>query len=191
MRAIPWESGRWSRKPISADIEGANLIVEAADRSDWWRTTSYGFIHDDGHALLTEFPNDTAVEVSFILDYAEQFDQSGIFIFSDDQHWVKGGVEFCDGAPQLGAVVTDVKSDWSVAPVPQWFGKEVTIRASRSADAITLRAKCDGDFQLLRLLPINQAASWFAGPMLCSPTRAGLEVRFTRWVSDDADSSLH
>ena len=140
---------------------------------------------------MTDFPEGSAVEVSFILDYNQQFDQCGIFIFSDDEHWVKSGVEYSDGAPQLGAVVTDVKSDWSVAPVPQWFGKEVTIRASRSGDAITLRAKCDGDFQLVRVLPINPDIKWLAGPMFCSPTRAGLKVRLTRWATGSADSALH
>ena len=191
MKTIAWSQGQWSREPVSITHDEHHLIVEAAEGSDWWRTTSYGFIHDNGHGLISEFPADTAMEVSFILDYREQFDQCGIFIFSDSEHWVKSGVEFCDGAPQLGAVVTDLKSDWSVAPVPEWFGKEVTVRASRSGDAITLRAKCDGDFQLVRVLPINPDADWKAGPMVCSPMRAGLKVRFTRWASDAADSALH
>ena len=191
MNQDQWSRGQWSRKPVSQRIEGNHLIVEAAEKSDWWRTTSYGFIHDDGHALLTDFPDETSVEISFILDFREQFDQCGIFIFSDDQHWVKSGVEFSDGAPQLGAVVTAIKSDWSVAPVSDWFGKEVTIRASRSRDAITLRAKCGGEYQLVRLLPIDPEARWLAGPMLCSPTRAGLQVRFTGWKVGKSDSALH
>lgn len=186
-----WSRGNWSRQPVSQRIENGHLIVEAAEKSDWWRTTSYGFIHNDGHALLAEFPDESSVEISFILDYREQFDQCGIFIYSDDEHWVKGGVEFSDGAPQLGAVVTAIKSDWSVAPVSDWFGKEVTIRASRSGDAITLRAKCGGSYQLVRVLPINQGASWLAGPMVCAPTRSGLQVRFTEWVVGKADSALH
>ena len=191
MKEIAWSGGAWSRQPISVQEDGRHLVVEAAEGSDWWRTTSYGFIHDDGHGLLADFPDESAVEVSFILDYREQFDQCGIFIVSDTEHWVKAGVEFCDGSPQLGAVVTAVKSDWSVAPVPTWFGKEVTVRASRSGDAITLRAKCDGDFQLLRVLPINPDMKWQAGPMVCGPTRAGLTVRFTSWATDTADSALH
>lgn len=191
MNETQWGRGRWSREPVSQRIEGSHLIVEAAEKSDWWRTTSYGFIHNDGHALLTDFPEETSVEISFMLDFREQFDQCGIFIFSDDQHWVKSGVEFSDGAPQLGAVVTAITSDWSVAPVSDWFGKEVTIRASRSGDAITLRAKCGGDYQLVRLLPINPVARWLAGPMVCSPTRAGLQVRFTGWIDGKSDSTLH
>jgi regulation of enolase protein 1 (concanavalin A-like superfamily) len=191
MKEIAWSEGTWSRQPISVNEDGRHLVVEAAEGSDWWRTTSYGFIHDDGHGLLADFPDESAVEVSFILDYREQFDQCGIFVVSDTEHWVKAGVEFCDGSPQLGAVVTAVKSDWSVAPVPTWFGKEVTVRASRSGDAITLRAKCDGDFQLLRVLPINPDMKWQAGPMVCGPMRAGLTVRFTSWATDIADSALH
>jgi hypothetical protein len=69
--------GSWSREPISIAADGSSLIVEAAAESDWWRNTSYGFIHDDGHALLRDFPNESAVEVSFVLNYTEQFDQAG------------------------------------------------------------------------------------------------------------------
>ena len=103
------------------------LTVEAAAESDWWRTTSYGFIHDDGHALVKEFPNESAIEVTFVLNYTEQFDQAGIFITADSENWIKAGVEFCDGFPQVGAVVTQKNSDWSVAPVAEWMKKEVTI----------------------------------------------------------------
>ena len=92
MKTIAWSEGTWTREPVSVNEQGATLAVEAAAESDWWRTTAYGFIHDDGHALVKEFPNESAVEVSFILNYTEQFDQAGIFITSDAQNWIKAGV---------------------------------------------------------------------------------------------------
>ena len=76
-----------------------------------------------------------------MLDYKGKFDQAGIFLYSDEENWIKAGVEFSDGFPQVGAVVTRNLSDWSVAPVPEWMGNEVTIRVSRSGDALTIRAK--------------------------------------------------
>ena len=191
MKSIAWSEGQWSRNPVSVSESSGSLLVEAAAESDWWRTTAYGFIHDDGHALLKEFPNESAVEVTFILNYTEQFDQAGIFITSGSENWIKAGVEFCDGFPQVGAVVTDVNSDWSVAPVPEWMNKEVTIRVSRSGDAVTMRAGVDGDLRLVRVAPLDPSRTWSAGPMFCAPTRAGLLVTFTGWSIGEADSELH
>ena len=191
MKTIAWSEGSWTREPVSVNEQGATLAVEAAAESDWWRTTAYGFIHDDGHALIKVFPNESAVEVSFILNYTQQFDQAGIFITSDAQNWIKAGVEYCDGFPQVGAVVTQINSDWSVAPVPEWMNKEVTIRVSRSGDAVTMRAGINGDLRLVRVAPLDPSLSWSAGPMFCAPTRAGLIVSFTKWAQGEADSELH
>ena len=191
MKTIAWSEGGWTREPVSVNEQGATLAVEAAAESDWWRTTAYGFIHDDGHALVKEFPNESAVEVSFILNYTQQFDQAGIFITSDSKNWIKAGVEYCDGFPQVGAVVTQINSDWSVAPVPEWMNKEVTIRVSRSGDAVTMRAGINGDLRLVRVAPLDPSLSWSAGPMFCAPTRAGLIVSFTKWAQGEVDSELH
>ena len=191
MKTIAWSEGSWTRKPVSISQDGNSLNVEAAAESDWWRTTAYGFIHDDGHALVKEFPNESAVEVSFILNYTEQFDQAGIFVTSDPENWIKAGVEYCDGFPQVGAVVTQVNSDWSVAPVAEWMNQEVTIRVSRSGDAVTVRAGINNDLRLVRVAPLDASRTWSAGPMFCAPTRAGLTVTFTKWTEGPADSELH
>jgi regulation of enolase protein 1 (concanavalin A-like superfamily) len=189
---VPWAAGTWLNPPPAAREEGADLVVTAAAESDFWRTTGYGFVHDDGHALLVDFPAGTAVEVSFLCDLTEQFDQAGLMVRVDEQSWTKAGVEFADGAPQLGAVVTRGLSDWSTAPVPEWLGREVTIRCSRAGDAITVRARCeDGPWRLVRLAPLDPAAAAQAGPAFCAPTRAALEVRFTRFAVGPADEALH
>lgn len=191
MKKIAWNEGTWIRKPASvAEVDGA-LKVESIEASDWWRITSYGFIHDDGHALTIDFPNESAMEVSFILDFTEQFDQAGIFIRTDEANWIKGGVEFCDGYPQVGAVVTQNKSDWSSSRISEWMGKEVTVRASRSGDAVTIRAGISGDLQLVRVAPLDPARSWSAGPMTCAPSRAGLVTTFTSWSIGEPDQELH
>ena len=191
MKKIVWNEGTWSRKPASvAEVDGA-LKVESIEASDWWRITSYGFIHDDGHALTIDFPNESAMEVSFILDFTEQFDQAGIFLRADEANWIKGGVEFCDGYPQVGAVVTQDKSDWSSSRISEWMGKEVTVRASRSGDAVTIRAGINGDLQLVRVAPLDPALSWSAGPMTCAPSRAGLVTTFTSWSIGEPDQELH
>lgn len=192
MEQVPWSSGTWTNEPARASTDAGHLIVEATKGSDAWRETSYGFTHDTEHALLTEFPPDRAMEVDLAADFTEQFDQAGIFIQRDRLHWIKAGVEYSDGALQAGAVVTWPKSDWSVAPVPHWGGAMITVRVSRAGDAITVRARPKNQpWQFLRVIPVPEAASLLAGPMVCAPTRAGLEVRFLDWRTGAPDTSLH
>jgi hypothetical protein len=186
-----WAEAHWLNPPVRTRADGSELIVEARESSDFWRVTAYGFVHDDGHALLRPFPDGSAVEVTFKLDFDRQFDQAGVLVRGDEEHWVKTGVEVSDGVPQLGAVVTHGRSDWSVAPVPGWSGRDVTVRVSRAGDALTVRARSDaGSWQLVRVAPLPPGDP-LAGPYCCAPTRAGLVVRFRSAVLTAADASLH
>ena len=191
MKEISWSQGVWLNPPAEAVHENSHLKVTTIHESDFWRNTSYGFVHDSGHALLTDFPANSSMEVTFILDYSGQFDQAGIIVHSDSQHWIKAGVESADGLPQVGAVVTSINSDWSLAPVADWFGKEVTVRASRTTDALTIRARWGEDDQLIRLAPIDSSLSWSAGPHCASPVSRSLDATFIRWTHGDADLTLH
>ncbi|MEW1913339.1 DUF1349 domain-containing protein [Kitasatospora sp. NPDC085895] len=182
----------WLNPPASAVPDGRVLVVTTRDRSDFWRTTGYGFVRDDGHALLAPLPDGTAVEVSFVADFDTLYDQAGVMVRVDESTWTKAGVEMSDGVAHLGAVVTRGVSDWSLSPVPEWHGREVTVRASRSGDALTVRARCeDGPWRLVRYAPLTPEAHATAGPYCCSPQRDGLRVRFTAFTFGPADSALH
>ena len=191
MTAVDWRSGDWLNPPPRLSLEDGSLIVTTAPESDFWRTTSYGFVRDSGHALLIEFPPDTSVEVAFAASFANQFDQAGIMVRASEAHWIKAGVEFADGLPQVGAVVTRDVSDWSVSPVPDWAGAEVTVRVSRSGDALTVRAGINGDLRLVRLAPLDPGLEWRVGPFCCSPGGSALDVRFTSFTVGAADTALH
>lgn len=184
--------GHWTHDPIAAAFHGERLTVTAAEGSDAWRHTAYGFVHDSEHGLLAPMPAQSGVEVSFILDYTEQFDQAGLLLRESATEWIKAGVEVSDGAPQVGAVVTHGTSDWSVAPVPDWVGREVSIRASRSGDAVTIRARVQGeDWRLVRVAHLDPGAHVGAGLYCAAPTRAGLAVTFTDYRTGEPDTSLH
>ncbi|WP_416405349.1 DUF1349 domain-containing protein [Arthrobacter sp. LFS091] len=192
MTDIPWSRGEWTNQPGAVvELEG-DLLVTAAEGSDAWRITSYGFIHDTEHALLAPFPQDSAMEVEFTAAFSQQFDQAGIFVRISPEHWIKAGVEYADGAAQLGAVVTDRFSDWSLAPVPDWNGGRIRIRVSRAGDALTIRAAAEGgELQLVRVVPLEPTLTAQAGPFACSPTRDGLTVPFHTWRSSPPDGQLH
>jgi regulation of enolase protein 1 (concanavalin A-like superfamily) len=189
---VAWSAGTWSTAPVAAVERDDGLVVEAAAESDFWERTGYGFSHRNGHALLAPWSSDVAVEVTFRLEgFTELYDQAGLMLFGGDEQWIKASVEFNDGVASLGAVVTLGRSDWSLAAVPEWVGREVTIRASRLGDGVLLRARARGDsWRTIRLAPVPDG-DLRAGPMLCAPTRAGFGVRFTEWAWASPDVDLH
>ena len=192
LRPVPWSAGSWTTAPVAVADDGPELLVTAARGSDAWRHTAYGFVHDDAHALLAPLSAPGAVEVVFDADWGEQFDQAGLVLRAGPETWLKAGVEVSDGVLHVGAVVTLGRSDWSMAPVPGWAGRRVTVRASRSGDAVTVRARVDDEpFRLVRVAPFPEELRAAAGPYCCAPTREGLVVRFRSWAVGPADGSLH
>lgn len=189
---IPWADATWTHEPLHVREADDHLEVTAIEGSDAWRRTAYGFVHDTEHALLAPLAVGEAMEVSFRASWDGQFDQAGVFVRIDDEHWIKAGLEHADGHLGLGAVVTDIRSDWSVGHVDDWRAGEITVRVSRWPDAVIVRARADdGEWRLVRVAPFDGEAAASAGPFLAAPTRAGLVVRFTRWARSSADSALH
>ncbi len=189
---IAWTDGTWTNPPAEIDDRGSHLDVTAREGSDAWRHTAYGFVHADAHALLAPLAVGEAMEVSFRATWEGQFDQAGLYVQTDEEHWMKSGVEFSDGHLGLGAVVTDIRSDWSVGYVDEWHDAEITMRVSRWPDALIVRARAgEGDWRLVRVAPFDADGDAGAGPFVAAPTRAGLVVEFTRWERGAADEELH
>ena len=190
---MDWDSGEWTTEPVSVTKEGLHLKVESREGSDYWEKTLYGFQRDSGHSLLTSWDQDAAMEVTFELDsFTELYDQAGIMLMNAPGQWIKAGIEINDGIPRLATVVTDGYSDWSLAPVPEWVGERVTIRASRLNDAVIIRARTGKHpWRTVRVAPFPAGTESQAGPFVCSPTRTGLNVTFTHWVRTEPDSDIH
>lgn len=192
MRPVEWSAGEWLNEPESRVDADGRLHLSAREGSDFWRRTSYGFERDSGHALLYPLPQDSAVEVTFRADFGHLYDQAGVLLRCDENTWIKTGIEFTDGLPHLSAVVTHGLSDWSTFPVPEWAGREITMRVSRSGDAVTVRARVDAEpWVLIRLAPLAPTAVAGAGPFCAAPERSGLTVEFVRVRLGPADPGLH
>jgi regulation of enolase protein 1 (concanavalin A-like superfamily) len=194
MTTTDWSTMTWLNEPPVVRLDGDGLIVETGRDTDFWRQTSYGFIHDDGHFLGTPLVGDAAIEVTLKADLEARFDQAGLMLWAGPELWLKTGVELSDGQLFASAVLTIEMSDWSVAPLPDSArGKTLTFRASRKGDAVTVRYRIgdEPDWRLLRLAWFPPEAEITAGPMCCSPTREGLSVRFEPVRVGPPDSSLH
>ncbi|MCC3381219.1 DUF1349 domain-containing protein [Paenibacillus farraposensis] len=192
-KRMEWEEGNWINSPLYARKEGDFLKVAPEKGRDFWKKTLYGFEFEDGSALLSDWNNKSAVEVSFQLaSFTELYDQAGILLYQGPEQWIKAGIEINDGIPQLSTVVTDGYSDWSLAAVPEWVGKEVTLRASIIKDAVIIRARTEHHaWRTIRVARFPHTSGNQAGPYTCSPTREGFEVTFTRWHFTERDQDLH
>ncbi len=194
MRTVPWDAMTWRNPPPTSRMDGEVLEVVTGLETDFWRTTSYGFIRDSGHLLGTPLPVEAAIEVTFRAAFTDPFDQAGVMLHAADDTWIKAGVELSDGVLFASVVVTLGHSDWAVAPLPAFApGTPITIRASRSGDAVTFRYGL-GEAPprtLLRLAYLPPELELQAGPMCCSPSRAGLVVRFDPVRVGPPDARLH
>lgn len=194
MEPVGWSEMTWLNEPPAWRIDRGELEVETGRETDFWRETAYGFVHDDGHFLGAPLVGDAAVEVAFRGDFVARFDQAGLMLRAAPEVWLKAGVELSDGQLFASVVATVGHSDWSVAPLPSSArGRALTFRASRTGDGVTVRYRVGEEptWRLLRVAYLPPAAELAAGPMCCSPTRAGLRVRFESVRVGPPDERLH
>jgi regulation of enolase protein 1 (concanavalin A-like superfamily) len=159
----------WLNEPFEWSLAGDILTVCADPETDFWRTTHYGFVRDNGHFLPTG-----QLGLRFRGEFATQYDQAGLMLRLDSEHWIKAGIELDHDRLWLSVVVTNGVSDWSQQPAPApdaegWW----TIRAERDADSIQLWA---GD-QPIRLAPFP-SGDLLSGPMCAAPKGPGFTCSF-------------
>ena len=182
-----WTDLTWHAPPPSAQQrEDGALEVRTGNRTDFWRETQYGFVRDDGHALLGAAPPEFTATVRVRGHYEHLYDQAGLMVRASETHWVKTGVEYV-GRQQWSTVVTLGHSDWSVAPAPDH--PEVTWRVIRRGDALIVHARPGegGPWTLLRVAPFPPGLPARVGVMACSPQREGFRVTFRDFTVVEAD----
>ena len=164
-----WHGMQWlNPPPHAAEHPDGALEVQTAPGTDFWRHTQYGFVRDSGHALLRPAPRGWTATVTVSGEYGQLYDQAGLMLRTDEEHWMKMGVEFV-GRPQWSAVVTQGFSDWSVVPANPH--PAVTFRCIRRGDALILHARpsLTEPWTLLRVAPTRPRwtprwVSWRAAP---------------------------
>ena len=183
---------------FSSQGSGAGLRISPGGQTDFWQKTFYTppLIKSNGPALLRKVPDGLAewsAEVNFSLENAtNQFDQAGIMVYADEEHWMKAGVEVVDGVPSMSCVVTNVWSDWSVQP---WrSATNVSIRVSYTNSSFALQYKSDEEkWQFYRIAPsmVSQQAGVGVGMLCCSPKQAGMTAVFHSFSVSDRVSFDH
>jgi regulation of enolase protein 1 (concanavalin A-like superfamily) len=179
--SIDFNAGKWLNEPANWRADEAALTLTTDEKTDFWRETHYGFIRDSGHFLAFPRADGFTAQIRVQGEFRTLYDQAGLMVRIDEKRWVKTGVEFTDGEAFLSTVVTDGKSDWSVAQ-PFKELEDFRIRVTVKNGAMRIQASRDGSFwPLLRLAPFPAAMHYEVGPTACTPERSGLRVRFSEF----------
>ncbi|KAG7009602.1 hypothetical protein G7Y79_00002g007170 [Physcia stellaris] len=81
-----------------------------------------------------------SARVTVNADWKTKFDQGGLVLVLPGQEdrgkrrWVKTGIEFFEGRPNISTVACDRWADWSLAPLPQGARGKITIELSREVE---------------------------------------------------------
>ena len=169
---------QWLNEPASWQRTGDVLRVSVDPGTDFWRTTGYGYVHDNGHVYGEPLPGDLDVSVRVRGAFANQYDQAGIMLRAGEDTWLKTGLEFFEGRPRLSTVLTLGYSSWMVADLPPGTD-EVTLRVSRRGDAVEVRyAARDGAAELAALVFMPPGREMLAGIVCAAPEGSGFSVAF-------------
>ncbi|MBX8511740.1 DUF1349 domain-containing protein [Pseudomonas cichorii] len=182
----------WINEPAEWVRDDSGLSVVTDKKTDFWTKTWYGFEHFNGHFWGVDVEGDFTFQVKVTASFEALYDQAGIMLFADNTHWLKAGVEFNDGAPAIGSVLTLGQSDWATGILPA-SGEVFWMRLTRKGDSLRLQYSIDEKaWPLLRLAYFPQNMKCAVGVMCCTPERKGLKVRFEDLSLTSAfDKHLH
>ena len=173
--------GAWHNEPETFSVRDRELDVTTDANTDFWRETHYGFVRDNGHFFAMTAGSSFTAQVRVRAKFEHLYDQAGLMLRLDDRRWVKAGIEFSDGRPLLGSVLTNEMSDWATG---DYAGDPLNfcLRLTLTEGVLRIQASDIGEiWQLVRLCPFPRSESYLVGPMCCSPQRAGLNVNFSNW----------
>jgi len=182
-------------------VDGVGLHVQPGPKTDAWMRTHYGFENRNAQQLALSVDDgvDFVAVTRVTMHPKLQYDQAGLYVWFDDDNWIKTSCEFIPGGPhKLGCVVTQHGfSDWSTSPAAAGT-LDLQFRIARIGDAYlvhTRRSDAEPWF-LARLarLPVAPSARCHVGLYACCPMGEGghavfaaLEVRPPR----EGEVTLH
>ena len=168
----------WLNEPSSWEVKDGNLEMIVTPESDYWRKTHYGFTVDDGPFFYTTRGGEFEVSMKISGNYKTRFDQMGLMLRIDEEHWIKTRIEYVDGVYNFSTVVTDVHSSWSVIELS---GKpeSIWIKAIRKIDAVEIFYSLDGiKYNMSNVAYLSDNKPVMVGMMAASPDGDGFDALF-------------
>ncbi|RYH19946.1 DUF1349 domain-containing protein [archaeon] len=191
----------------SVSENGAQLILKPPSHKDFWRKTFYTplLVKSDAIGYMQSIPAPAKeVEMTCKVDFQytpiSQFDQAGMLIYVDDSHWMKCGIEYCDGSTRLSVVVCNGYSDWSTEI---WQSKEVRLKVHTvsQSSSIVVEAASVGfnDYRFIRIAHLqsvvnedNDPLDWQVGVFAACPgEQRGCVATFSQFSLGPREASSH
>ena len=168
----------WYNEPVEWNIENGKLIMSVTPQTDYWRITHYGFTVDDGPFYYSKRGGEFEVSVKITGKYKSRYDQMGLMLRIDENHWIKTGIEYVDGVYNFSTVTTTDYSSWSVIELKE-KPSSIWIRAIRKIDAVEIYYSLDGKkYTMSNLAYLPQQKPLMVGMMAASPDGDGFEAIF-------------
>ncbi|MCE4063499.1 DUF1349 domain-containing protein [Chryseobacterium gleum] len=172
------EKMTWFNEPEKWEIKNNSLSMFVTPQSDYWRVSHYGFTVDDAPFYYTTYGGEFEAKVKITGSYKARFDQMGLMLRTDKEHYIKAGVEFVDGKYNLSTVVTRNKSDWSVITLEK-TPPAVWIKAVRRLDAVEIFYSFDDkNYIMMRNAPLQDNTPVMVGLMAACPDGQGFNATF-------------
>ncbi|MCP1299144.1 DUF1349 domain-containing protein [Chryseobacterium sp. S0630] len=172
------EKMTWFNEPEKWEIKNNSLSMFVTPQSDYWRVSHYGFTVDDAPFYYTTYGGEFEAKVKITGSYKARFDQMGLMLRTDQEHYIKAGVEFVDGKYNLSTVVTHNKSDWSVITLEK-TPPAIWIKAVRRLDAVEIFYSFDDkNYIMMRNAPLQDNTPVMVGLMAACPDGEGFNAVF-------------
>jgi regulation of enolase protein 1 (concanavalin A-like superfamily) len=169
---------KWYNEPKQWKLDSGKIKVMTDPQTDFWRTTFYKYVTDNGHFYFEEHKGDFEATVKITGNYRDLYDQAGLMIRLDSSQWVKSGVEFVNNHLNISAVFTRQFSDWSVIAQPD-TPRAVWLKLKRKNDSVELSYSVNGiDFEMQRLGYFPPKVTVKIGIMAATPEGKGFAVAF-------------
>lgn len=177
------EKMQWFNEPQHWEVKDCHTFqMTAPAKTDYWRITHYGFTVDDAPFYYGVYGGEFEVKVKISGAYRTTFDQMGLMLRLDHEHWIKTGVEFVDGKQNVSTVVTHETSDWSVIELDH-SPKSIWIKAVRRLDAVEVYYSFDDqDYRMIRTCWLKDHCPVMVGMMAASPDGKGFEAVFENFT---------
>lgn len=200
---------KWFCPSYNFEYHEDKFIIYADEDTDYWQKTHYGFVHDNGHFLHTDFnaSENFVMSATVLCEGRKLYDQAGLMIRIDSENWIKTSCEYDEeNGSFLGVVVTSLGySDWSYQRVRLPKDTKISYRITKDKSGVFVDAKIvdnkvigdnkmlnipdnliGNDYQQLRVTHIahlrphdHLMVGIYACSPLTSPTKAKMKATFT------------
>ena len=185
---------KWINEPNS--VNGFEpLTFRTQTDTDFWRNTHYGFNRMTAHARLTDVKTKRfTCRATIQMEPSHTYDQAGIVLYVNDEHWIKTSVEYIpDGPSHLGAVVTSFGySDWSTRDFSnEMIQQPLTFEmVYTDGDVGIFFEYGDSMREQLRIAHLHDVSTLRIGPYASSPDEnaTGFDVTFSNWELREAST---